>query len=288
MMRTHTLVLIGLASALSVLTGCQKDIAQKETTYKVAMQNGDVVTATQIATEIYSRDTLESSWSDTLIALYFQRGLHRGVVNLAQPKVANNDTDTTNLQFLAVSEMRLGQNAKALEDFKRLRKLKPQDPFVLYQIMVLNFQQENLSRSQELAVKILDMESSKQQAVVVQRQAVPIHAATYNVMGVIMQNSQQKDAAVQYFSQAIREFPRFQLAMNNLQSVDKEAAKQLVAELQQRQQQQQQQQLPGLQQQGQAPPAGQPRQGQPQQGPGPQPSQGQGGGQQQLPGLPSR
>jgi tetratricopeptide (TPR) repeat protein len=231
-----------------MFTACNPGNPSPDQAYNLARKTGDYATATTLALQVYSQDTLNTAWRDTLAMLYSDRGLLVQTEYYAAQIVATNPTDTNNLLRLAFAQQ--GQPAKAaqaLENFQKYYTLKP-STVVQYYMAGLMTQQNNLQGAFQLTDAILQNQASQNEQVPIQftdergaaqMQLVSCAIATLNMRGVLLQKANQTPDAKKMFEQALRAMPNFVLAYNNLATLDQPMANKIVQEAIARQQQQQ-------------------------------------------------
>jgi tetratricopeptide (TPR) repeat protein len=290
MKRSFYALLLGLAmlSALivSACSGQQKKTYQQA--YELAKSHGDVVAAINATYMQLASDTSNVNLRDTLCRLYTLSGRWNSAEQFGQDVLNARPKDTTTLQRVAKAQQNLQKYEQSLEKYQKLMGMQ-QEPNYVYQIAVNQYYLKRYNEVSRSINQLMGMQAASDKKIPVifsqngqtMRQNVPIKAAAHNLMGVVMLQNEQKDAAKQRFQQALNAFPRFQLAFNNLAQVDKKAAQQYKQQLKQQAQQQ------GLGQRGGMQRGGQRGGGQRGGGQGAPFQQGQGRQQQQQRGAPA-
>jgi tetratricopeptide (TPR) repeat protein len=159
----------------------------------------------------------------TLAALYFQRGAWPQVVLLTTELLTGNPSNIGALELRAVANQSLGRAKESLEDYESLYK-QNKNPYHLYEIASLQLAMKRFGECEQSVRQLLsDMSiKDKEIAITVQdgrSQQVPLAAAAMNMNGVLDLEQGKKDSAKGHFENAIKVFPEFLLAKNNLDAM---------------------------------------------------------------------
>ncbi|MFW5658558.1 MAG: hypothetical protein ACOCZ8_01125, partial [Bacteroidota bacterium] len=109
-------------------------------------------------------------------------------------------------------------------------------PNPAYQIAALQFRIGNVGSAVKAVNEIIQDDKAKEDKVVIYfqmqgqqlAQVVPVQAAAYNLRGVVAQQQDKADIAAQNYKAALKMANNFTLALQNLNTVDAEAAEQFV------------------------------------------------------------
>lgn len=163
-------------------------------------------------------------YKDTLSGLYFNNRLYLASFKLAQEVY---DADPTNYAALG----RIGECYQIDLDFKNAiasyEKAAPalKNPFYYYQIAICQYSLKNPAESMKNVDKALaDTNSHKYRAVFTMpngyTQQVQVDAAAYNLKGVLLMDENKYVQAKQYLQQALKIFPDFSGAQQNMINCD--------------------------------------------------------------------
>jgi tetratricopeptide (TPR) repeat protein len=160
---------------------------------------------------------------DTLTYLYYNTNSYVQVILLGEEIIKEAPSKAEILELVAVSQQNLGMMKEALESFEKLYAIS-KDVYHQYNIASLQYMLKRYGECNATLQSIL--ESADTEGVVAisdgknESQQVPVKAAAYNMLGVISLEINQPEAAKQHFQQAIKLFPEFILAKNNLDKVN--------------------------------------------------------------------
>ena len=166
-------------------------------------------------------------YKDTLSMLYFSNKAYLQSFVLAQEVYK---ADPNNINALA----RMGDCYQAGADYKNaaaaFEKVAPalKSPFYYYQLAVCQYSLKNVTESQANADKALaDTNSNKIPVIFTlpngNEQQVPLSSAALNLKGVIMMEAKNYEKAKEYFQSALKIYPNFLGAQQNLIASDKNA-----------------------------------------------------------------
>jgi tetratricopeptide (TPR) repeat protein len=193
--------------------------------YDAAIGYNDFAVATDAMYHMIALRPTDAALKDTLAGLYFQRGAWPQVVLVTTDILLANATNQAALELRAVANQSIGRAKEALADYEQLYKLA-QNPYHLYEIAALQFSMKRLGEC-ELTVRQLLADGSlkdKTIAITVQdgrSQEVPLHAAALNLNGVLDLEQGKKDSAKVHFENALKVYPDFILASDNLAALVK-------------------------------------------------------------------
>jgi tetratricopeptide (TPR) repeat protein len=191
--------------------------------YDTALNYNDFAVATEAMYHLIALQPGVDALKDTLAALYFQRGAWPQVVLLTTELLTGNPSNIGALELRAVANQSLGRAKESLEDYESLYK-QNKNPYHLYEIASLQLAMKRFGECEQSVRQLLsDMSiKDKEIAITVQdgrSQQVPLAAAAMNMNGVLDLEQGKKDSAKGHFENAIKVFPEFLLAKNNLDAM---------------------------------------------------------------------
>lgn len=165
---------------------------------------------------------------DTLAQAYFQAGLYRQAIAVAEELLNEQPRNADLAELRAVSYFYLQDAKNALDAYEKLYSIT-QSPLHLYQVITLQFNLQRYGECQANIDKLLSIPESTQQTVRIstpegQAQEVPLRAAALNVRGVLLRLQKENAKAKAAFEEALRIFPDFLLAKGNLEDLSREGA----------------------------------------------------------------
>jgi tetratricopeptide (TPR) repeat protein len=188
-----------------------------------ALNFGDIAVATNAVYGLMSLKPDSVALLDTLSALYFQRQAWPQVVLVTTSILEKNANSESALELRAVANQSLGRAKEALADYEALYG-KAKNPYHLYEIASLQFAMKRFGESELSANRIISDQSVKDETISIslqdgRSQNVPLHAAALNLIGVMNLEQGKKDLAKSAFETAIKIYPEFLLAKNNLDAM---------------------------------------------------------------------
>ncbi|MBE2246823.1 MAG: hypothetical protein IAE67_06160 [Candidatus Competibacteraceae bacterium] len=199
---------------------------RQQSVYLNAMAWNDWEVATQAVYQIISLKPDEAAWKDTLCMLYFSRGYYIQSLIIAEELLKSKPQHVEILEIAAMSYDRIGALKESLEKYQLLVQ-QQSTLFRLYQIMQIEYRLKRLGECLITAEKILAHSDVSKETVRInlneqQYQNVPISAATYNVLGMVSLDLNQKEQAIRNFEQSLQIYPDFVLPQNNLSALQSE------------------------------------------------------------------
>jgi tetratricopeptide (TPR) repeat protein len=192
--------------------------------YHNALLSGDVQTAIIAVQYLLAAAPDQKSWRDTLAILYFQGGAYESAILTSQQVLKDDPQNKGMLEISAVSKQSLGLAKESLEDYEKLYPLT-RSWYHLYEMASL---QLALKRHGECAMTcqaIAESAETKDLQVAIRSQAgeqmVPLNAAAWNVLGVVMVETGKQEEAKAFFKKALEIKTDFALAQANLNEMIK-------------------------------------------------------------------
>ncbi|MBL0015008.1 MAG: hypothetical protein IPP17_00890 [Bacteroidetes bacterium] len=191
--------------------------------YADGLRYGDMSIASTAIYGLLSIHPDSTALLDTLAALYFQRGAWPQVVLVTTDILAKNDKNDAALELRAVANQSLGRAKESLEDYEKLFG-RNNNPYHLYEIAALQFAMKRFGECERSVQQLLTDQSIKDKTIVIslqdgRSQDVPLAAAGMNLLGVINMEQGKKENAKTSFESALKVFPEFILAKNNLDAL---------------------------------------------------------------------
>lgn len=171
-----------------------------------------------------------AQFKDTLAVVYYRLGNLNGAYKMANEINQTNPKDITALTLLADITGRAGDTKASLDWYEKLCVLSP-EPYNFYQLATRQFLLERIGECKTSLNKVVaDSVKARQEKVSLEisagnNEAVPVIAAAYNMLGAMTFREKDEIAAKKYYALAVKEFPNFVIANQNLQSLNPAPAK---------------------------------------------------------------
>lgn len=195
--------------------------------YRRAIQYDDMPSAAYALTN-YLMLGGSSHFKDTLAVVYYRSGNANGAYKLANELFESNPKDVAALTLLADISGRAGDTKTSLDWYEKLCPLAP-DPFNYYQLATRQFLLERIGECRSSLNKVVsDSLKARQQSVNLeigpgQNENVPVLAAAYNMLGALAYRDKKTEEAKHYYELAVKEFPDFVIARQNLEGMKPKA-----------------------------------------------------------------
>ena len=195
--------------------------------YRLALSFSDYGVAKQAIYDLIAKYPERIDYMDTLAALYFSMEAYpqclaaAGIVLKVQPE------NMQMMELFAVCQNAMKNPKEALEMYEKIYA-KSKSLYHLYEIAVLQYTLQRYGECNGSIEKIIADKDATTQKLHISydeqnTQEVPYAAAVYNLRGVMEKDLSQKDKAKADFEEAIKIFPEFKLAKNNLDLLTKPA-----------------------------------------------------------------
>ncbi|MFN8395451.1 MAG: hypothetical protein U0176_12475 [Bacteroidia bacterium] len=189
-----------------------------------SLEFGDMAVATEAIYGLLSLHPDSTALLDTLAALYFQRAAWPQVILVSTEILAKNPTNQGALELRAVANQSMGRAKEALEDYEQLYG-KTRNPYHLYEITALQFAMKRFGECEASVQRLINDPEIKDKQIDItmqdgRAQEVPLLAAALNLSGVMSLEQGKKDSAKAAFEAALKAYPEFVLAKNNLDSLN--------------------------------------------------------------------
>lgn len=216
------------APAPVLVTMAQPDttywIKHYHTVYGNAFAFGDLNMAAHALQHLIVLQPWFHSWEDSLAMVFFEQGAYYQCILASKKVLERKPNDPSGNELTAVSYQSLGMPKEALEAYEKLYALT-KNWYHLYEISTLQFALGRVSECNNSLDQIIQSTETATLKVSITgnnsvREEVPLKAAAYNIKGVLALNIGNKDLAKSMFGEALKIYPEFQLAKDNLVQVD--------------------------------------------------------------------
>ena len=223
---------LALALSGTLFVAAQKADSTKQheylSLYRRALGYNDLGSAAY-AVGAYLHHGGEANFNDTLALIYYNMNNLGGAFKLAGEINEKDPKNITALTLLADISGRAGEVKKSLEWYEKLIVLSP-TPYNHYQLATKQFMLERLMECKESLQKVIsDSAQSKEQMVRLDlgegyAEEVPVLAAAMNMLGAIAYKEKNNTLAASWYTKALEVFPKFVIAKQNLDELNKPAA----------------------------------------------------------------
>ena len=226
----YILVCCGLILSVSCKDSHDKhikfEIEHETKLYHQAIKFGDVGTAIHAMQSLLVWDSTKKDYYDTLALLYFHSQNYPQAIQSAQVILDKQPDNIKLLQIVAHSCQYLGRQDLAIPYFTKVADKQP-GPAINYEIASCYFFARDFKKVTSYIDKIMADKSSDTVKVNItfnqghDQQDVPVKAACYNLLGTLAMNVNIKDQALTNYKNALKIFPDFELAKQNIDYIEK-------------------------------------------------------------------
>lgn len=192
--------------------------------YHRALATGDINTAVTAVQYIVASGPECRNWRDTLAILFFQRGSYESAVLQTRELLAENPQSQAMLEISAVSKQSLGLAKEALDDYEKLYGLS-KSWYHLYEIGSLQLALKRHGECGLTAQRIAESPEAAELEIAIRiqqgEQSVPLNAAAWNMLGVVMTETGKMEEAKAFYKKALEIKSDFALAKFNLEETIK-------------------------------------------------------------------
>jgi tetratricopeptide (TPR) repeat protein len=206
----------------------------QEKIFRAALKYNDGETAKNSLFSMMVMNPEMPSLKDSLAILYFNMNKNAECIFVCRDILASNPENDNILEIKAISEQNLGLYRDALADYEKIYG-KTKNLSYMYEIATLQYQLKRYGECNATISALLSNPEAEKQTISIsagqqgQSQKVPMKAAGHNLRGVIAAELKEYSAAVANYQEALKIYPDFVLAKNNLsvlsQAKNKPAAK---------------------------------------------------------------
>ena len=221
-----------LVSSLTITAqkkGATPVLSNDQQVFKNALQYNDVATAIQATHQIIAKEGPNSTYKDSLAILYFRATNYVSAHLVAKELLSNKPKDAVLLEINAVSLKQLNAPKEAIAAYEALLPIS-KNRYHAYELAQLQLGiARNGEALQTVTYAIENTESVKDASLQFPKsdkevQQVPLDAALYNLKGLIAYELKDEKAAKAAFDEALKIFPEFVLAQQNVAALTQQAA----------------------------------------------------------------
>lgn len=202
--------------------------SDEEKVYIKAISYGDYQVAKNALYELIIKHPEKTNYLDSLAHIYFSMNAYQQAQMITEDFLKTNPNDLRMLELCAITLQSLGNVKEALEVYEKVYRQSP-ELFYLYQMAVLQYSLKRYGECDLSIKRIVNDSTSYNQKVTISidqqnNQLVPYAAAATNLRGVMQKDLNKPEDAIKDFESAIKIFPEFVLAKNNLEEMKKAGA----------------------------------------------------------------
>ncbi len=199
--------------------------------YKLALDYYDLQAATIALYNAITINPAREDLKDSLVYLFFSGERYLQSYKVGEEILAKSPEKNEIRSLVALSKQAMGYKKEALSDYEKLYT-NTKDLSYLYQAATIQYELKRYGeclasldaiiadpKSVEVKVPLRNQDKTTQD--------VPLNAAAKNVKGICAMELSQFDAARNWFNEALKIYPNFTLALNNLDYINKVEAEAL-------------------------------------------------------------
>lgn len=195
--------------------------------YHLAISFADYEVAKNSMFTLIAKYPARVDYLDSLARIYFAMGAYPQALAAADFVLKSQPDNQQILELSAICQNAMKNEKEALSTYEKLYG-KTNSVYHLYQIAVLQYSLQRTgecSKSIETIIADKDAVTEKIRISYDEQNAqnVPLAAAAYNLRGVLSRDLKENEKAKADFNEALKIFPEFQLAKNNLEMMNKPA-----------------------------------------------------------------
>ena len=198
--------------------------SELQAVYDLAVELGDYDVAKATLIEIIANNPEKKNYLDSLARIYYAMGAYPQALVVAEKYMKTEAATEDMLEIKAASQRSMNMLKESLLSYETLYS-KSKNLYHAYQVAVLQY---NLKRLGECigTIGAIEKDPGAAEAQITinygqgQGQQVPMLAALENLKGVINLDLNQKEQAKVNFEAALKLYPEFELAKNNLTAVN--------------------------------------------------------------------
>lgn len=195
--------------------------------YHLAISFSDYEVAKNSMFSLIAKYPSRIDYLDSLARIYFAMGAYPQALGAADIVLKSQPDNQQILELSAICQNAMKNEKEALSIYEKLYG-KTNSVYHLYQIAVLQYSlQRNGECSKSIETILADKNAMTEKIQISydeqNAQSVPLAAAAYNLRGVLSRNLKENEKAKSDFNEALKIFPEFQLAKNNLEMMNKTA-----------------------------------------------------------------
>lgn len=196
-------------------------------TYHLAISFADYEVAKNCIFSLIAKNPTRIDYLDSLARIYFAMNAYPQALAASDFVLKNQPDNQQMLELSAICQNAMKNEKEALATYEKLYS-KTKSVYHLYQIAVLQYSlQRNGECSKSIETILADKNSATEKIQISydeqNAQSVPLSAAAYNLRGVLSRDLKENDKSKADFNEALKIYPEFQLAKNNLEMMSKPA-----------------------------------------------------------------
>jgi tetratricopeptide (TPR) repeat protein len=196
--------------------------------YHLALTFADYEVAKNAMFSLIVKNPSRIDYLDSLARIYFSMNAYPQCLAAAEFVLKSQPDNQQMLEISAICQNAMKNEKEALEIYEKLYA-KSKNVYHLYQIAVLQYSLQRTGECAKSIEAILADKDAADQKIQISYDAqntqnVPLTAAAYNLRAVMEKDLKENDKAKADFEAALKIYPDFQLAKNNLELMNKPAA----------------------------------------------------------------
>lgn len=199
------------------------EFKRNKTVFEMASVFNDPSVARVALYNMIAIDSNNPALLDSLAIIYFEFQNYASTAMVSQEGLRRNPGNTLLLELSAISYENLGLAQRALDQYETLY-MKQNNPFTLYKIAFLQLQLKRYVEAATSADILIAKPELKAQLIMFPKsdestQQVSMHAALYNLKGLLAKEQGDTVAAKAMFNKALEVAPDFEIALQNAQEM---------------------------------------------------------------------
>jgi tetratricopeptide (TPR) repeat protein len=195
--------------------------------YQMALSFSDYEVAKNAMFSLIAKNPSRIDYLDSLARIYFSMNAYPQALAAAEIVLKNQPDNMQMLELTAICQGAMKNEKEALASYEKLYA-KSKSIYHLYQIAVLQYSLQRYGECGTSVETIIADKNSATEKIQISvdeqnTQNVPLLAAAYNLRGVLAKELKENDKAKEFFNEALKAYPDFQLAKNNLEMMNKPA-----------------------------------------------------------------
>ncbi len=191
--------------------------------YKTAILFGDYEVARNAVFALITKYPARIDYLDTLARIYFSTGAYSQALLSANIYLERDPQSIPMMELSAICQGAINNHKESLEMYEKLYA-KTKSIYHAYQIAVLQYTLKRLGECEITVNQVISDPKSAGDKININidqqnSQEVPLAAAALNLRGVLQKELNKPDKAKEDFEAALKIFPEFALAKNNLESM---------------------------------------------------------------------
>ena len=191
--------------------------------YQNAILFGDYEVARTAVFGLLTRYPNRIDYLDTLVRIYFSSGAYSQALLAASIYLERDPGNMQLMELSAICQGALNNNKESLDIYEKIYA-RSKSIYHAYQIAVLQYTLKRLGECETTVNVIINDPQAVKEKIRISvdqqnAQEVPLAAAAYNLRGVLQRDLNKTDKAREDFDAALKLFPDFVLAKNNIEAL---------------------------------------------------------------------